>query len=305
MNIFSRAKSLLYNRNPTGVVYKLWRQRGNQVYEWNGRMYKSEIIRTAIRPFVMAAGKLQPKHLRETRSQDGTETLKINPELYIKFLLNEPNPVMTGTKFREKMAWQYMLNGNAFAYLQRNENGLAVQMYPIAASSIEALFDEQQNLFLRFILDNSGKELTVPYEDVLHIPRDVGDNELFGSPNSQTINPLMNVLTATDQSIVDAIKNGGFITWLLQFTRSMRPEELKTRAQEFAKSFLNTENGDNVGVAATGADAKATQVEPHDYVPKHYYMTKRKKGSWLILEQMKRLLIRIITRISGMHILKR
>ncbi len=42
---------------------------------------------------------------------------KINPEPYIRFLLEEPNPLMTGQMFQEKMAVQLELNHNAFAYI--------------------------------------------------------------------------------------------------------------------------------------------------------------------------------------------
>ena len=262
MNILTRIKNLVTrNKNPTEVMYQLLRERGNGIWEWNGKLYESDMLRAIIRPFATSAGKFEPKQIKGT----GPDT-KINSDPYLLFLLKYPNPIMTGQKFREKLAWQYMLNGNAFALLYRDENGYATQAYPINAMSVQAKYDAQMNLALEFVLEN-GKTVTYPYTDIIHIPRDLGDNELFGSSNKRALEPLMQVVTATDGSIVSAIKNSGIIKWLLKYSRSMRPEELKTRAQEFADNFLDTTDNKNVGVAATGADADAVQIAPNDYVP--------------------------------------
>ena len=268
MGIVSRIKNMIKDRNPTETVVKLVRESGNGVYTWNGELLDYADIRAMVRPFTQAAGKFDAKHIRETVDKNGQKDIKVNPEPYIRILLAEPNPMMTGAAFRQRMAWQYMLKNNAFAYIVRDANGFAIGIYILEWTSVEALLDDQRRLYLRFNL-KTGKQAVISYEDVIHIARDVGDNELFGSPNQKALETLMEVAGASDRSIIQAVKNGGAIKWLLKYTRGMRPEELKTRAKEFAKSFLDTENSEDgsIGVAATGADAEAKQVEPHDYVP--------------------------------------
>ena len=268
MGIVSRIKNMIKDRNPTETVVKLVRESGNGVYTWNGELLDYADIRAMVRPFTQAAGKFDAKHIRETVDKNGQKDIKVNPEPYIRILLAEPNPMMTGAAFRQRMAWQYMLKNNAFAYIVRDANGFAIGIYLLEWTSVEALLDYQRRLYLRFNL-KTGKQAVISYEDVIHIARDVGDNELFGSPNQKALETLMEVAGASDRSIIQAVKNGGAIKWLLKYTRGMRPEELKTRAKEFAKSFLDTENSEDgsIGVAATGADAEAKQVEPHDYVP--------------------------------------
>lgn len=262
MNILQTLKNLVTrNKNPTEVMYQLVSKQGNGIWEWNGKLYESDMLRAIIRPFVISAGKFTPKQLK-----GNGKDVQINSDLYIQFLLRFPNPILTGQKFREKLAWQYMLNGNAFALILRDDNGYAVQAYPINAYSVQAKYDDKMQLFLEFVLEN-GKTVTYPYTDVIHVPRDLGNNELFGSGNMKTLEPLMQVVTASDGSIISAIQNSGVIKWLLKYSRSMRPEELKTRAQEFADNFLDTTDNKNVGVAATGADADAIQIAPNDYVP--------------------------------------
>ena len=268
MGFFTRFKNFFKDRNPTETVVKLVRESGNGIYTWSGDLLDNGDVRAMIRPFAQAAGKFDAKHIRVTVDKEGNPDIKVNPEPYIRVLLQEPNPLMTGVMFRQRMAWQYMLKNNAFAYIVRDANGLALQLYPLEWYSVEALLDDQRRLYLRFNLQ-TGKQAVVSYEDVLHVPRDVAGNELFGSTNRTALETLMEVAGASDRSIVQAVKNGGAIKWLLKYTRGMRPQELRTRAKEFAESFLDTENseGGTIGVAATGADAEAKQVEPHDYVP--------------------------------------
>ena len=274
MGFFTRIKNMIKDRNPTETVVKLVRESGNGVYTWSGELLDSGDVRAMVRPFTQAAGKFDAKHIRETVGKDGKTDIKVNPEPYIRILLAEPNPIMTGVAFRQRLAWQYMLKNNAFAYIVRDANGFAIQMYPLEWTSVEALLDENRQLYLRFNLQ-TGKQAVISYEDVIHIPRDVGGNELFGRPNQKALETLMEVAVASDRSIIQAVKNGGAIKWLLKYTRGMKPEDLRTRAKEFAKSFLDTENTEDgsIGVAATGADAEARQVEPHDYVPNAMVMS--------------------------------
>ena len=263
MGLITRFKNLLTNRNksPTEVTYQLMRILGNGTWAWNGKIYESDMIRSIIRPFASAIGKLEPKQIRTSK-----DDVLINPDLYVQFLLQEPNPLMTGQKFRERLAWQYMLNGNAFALIVRDVNDYAIQMYPINSCGVEAIY-ENGNLFLRFSLLN-GKQATYSYNDIIHVPFDTGDNELFGSSNAKALLPLMTVVSASDGSIVNAIKNSGIVKWLLKYSRGMLSPELKKRAKEFSDNFLITQTGeDNIGVAAVGADADAIQIEPKDYVP--------------------------------------
>ena len=75
----------------------------------------------------------------------------------------------------------------------------------------------------------------------------------------------MEIVTATDQGIVKAIKNSSIIRWLLKFTTSMRKEDLEKQAKDFSESFLAIQN--STGVAAIDSKTEAKQIDPKDYVP--------------------------------------
>jgi len=255
--------------------YKLITDEGDGFYAWNGNLYQSDIVRAAIRPKARAIGKAVGKHIREIIRPDGTKEIKVNPEPYIRFLLEEPNPYMTGQMLQEKLATQLELNNNAFAYISRDENGYPMEIYPITAISCEALQDEQGELYLRFVLRN-GKTVTFRYTDVIHLRKDFNSNEIFGESPAKALTPLMEIVNTTDQGIVKAIKNSNVIRWLLKFNQALRPEDIKKQAKDFVDSYLNVES-ETVGVAATDVKAEAQQVELKDYVPNAAQMDRTTK----------------------------
>ena len=258
----------------TGVkkvsTVQLVQERGNGFYSYNGKMYQSDIVRACLRPKVKAIGKLTAKHIRETITADSRK-LAVNPEPYIRFLLEEPNQYMTGQMLQEKLAAQLVLNNNAFAVILRDENGFPNAIFPVAALQADAVYDAAGNLFLKFYMQN-GTVYTFAYDDVIHLRGDFYENDIFGDSLAPALTPLMEIVTTTDQGLVKAIKNSAVIRWLLMFQSSMRPEDIKQRAQDFADSFLSVSNG--TGVAATDAKAEAKQIEPKDYVPNAAQMDK-------------------------------
>lgn len=266
MSIFSRFRNWLRNRQTRTVSgVELMTQQGNNFFTWRGSTYESDIVRACMRPKVKAIGKLVGKHIIEQIDETtGSRTVKPGNRNAIRFLLEEPNPYMTGQTLQEKMAAQLILNNNAFALILRDDMGNPTQIYPIAPRHVEALYDAGGNLLLKFLMPNN-KQYTFAYDDVIHLRQDFNENDIFGTPLAPALTPLLDVVTTTDQSVIHAITNSSVIRWLLKFSNSMRPEDLKTQAQEFSKNFLATENG--TGVAAVDSKAEATQISPTDYVP--------------------------------------
>lgn len=272
MGLFSRFRDAFRTRRVAGV--ELMTQTGNNYLSWRGKVYDSDIVRACMRPKVKAIGKLVGKHIRDTISADGTHDLQVNPSTATRFLLEEPNPLMTGQQLQEKMAAQLILNSNAFALILRDDMGSPTDIYPICPSTAEALYDDSGQLVLRFRMPNN-KIFMFAYSDVIHIRQDFNENDVFGTPIASALTPLLDVVTTTDQGVINAIKNSSVVRWLLKFTNGLRPEDLKQQAKDFADSFLATNGG--TGVAAVDAKADAQQINPTDYVPNAAQMDRTTK----------------------------
>lgn len=243
---------------------------GNGYYGWDGNVYQSDIVRACIRPKVKAVGKLVAKHLRNEYDKQGNTSLKVNPEAYMRFLIEEPNEFMSMQKLLEKITTQLCLNNNAFVLVVRDDNGYPVELYPIPAGQAEVKYINDE-MYLKFYFNN-GRWHTFKYSDIIHLRQDFYNNDIFGEDIASVLTPLMTVVTTTDQSIVNAIKNSSVIKWLLKFTTSLRPEDLQKQASDFATNFLEVEKG--TGVAAIDSKVDAKQIDPKDFVPNAVQMEK-------------------------------
>jgi hypothetical protein len=58
----------------------------------------------------------------------------------------------------------------------------------------------------------------------------------------------MEIVNATDQGIVKAIKNSNVIKWILKFTQVLKPDDIKKNVDDFINNYLKLES--NGGAAA-------------------------------------------------------
>lgn len=233
---------------------------GEGFFEWNGNLYKSDIVRAAIRPTVIAIGKLIPKHIR-----NNSRGMKVFPEKHIKNLLVRPNPMMSMQILQEKMATQLLLNNNAFAYIKRDSQTLLpIAIYPLPAATIEVKQGYLGDLFLKFYFPN-GKQQLIPYDDVIHLRRDFHNNDFFSDPPGEALTSLMEIINTSDQGIIKAIKNSAVIRWILKFTTVMHKKDLKKAVDDFNEQFLSVQNSG--GAAAADGKYDLQQVTNTAYVP--------------------------------------
>lgn len=240
---------------------------GEYYYAWNGKLFDSDIVRSCIRPKVKAMGKLVGKHIRT----DQNGKLTVNPDANIRFLLSEPNPYMTGQQMQEKVATQLALNNNAFILVIRDENGKPEQLYPIPCVMCETKYVGAE-LYLKFQYRN-GKSSVFPYSQIIHLRRDFNENDIFGESPAPALASMMEVIGTIDQGIIKAIQNSGLVRWLLTFSNSLRPEDIKNYVDSFVKNYLSIES-DTFGAAGVDTKATATRIEPKDYVPNALQMEK-------------------------------
>ncbi len=241
-------------------VIKMINTWGEHYYAWNGKLYDSGIVRSCIRPKVKAIGKLAGKHIRLGKE----ETIIVNPDANIRFLMEKPNPYMTGQQFQEKMATQLCLNNNAFALIIRDGNGKPYQLYPIPCDTCETLYKNDE-LFIKFYFRN-GKISVFPYTEIIHLRQDFNENDIFGTSPAPALKGMMEIIGTIDQGIIKAIKNSGIIRWLIQLNNSMRDEDIEKYVKNFVKNYLSI---DSETFGAAGVDSKATiqRIEPKDFVP--------------------------------------
>jgi HK97 family phage portal protein len=249
------------NPNDAGTTHlQLISDNGWGFYSWDGKLYESDLVRSAIRPKARAVGKLVSKHIR-----NGNGIFQVNPDPRIRFLLEEPNPLMTGQVLQEKLVTQLELNNNAFAFIKRDDTGFPNAIYPIPCTTCEAKEGKNGDLFYKFYF-KTGQIMTIPAMDVIHLRQDFHENDIFADSPARALTKLMEVVDTADQSIIQAIKSAAVVRWLLKFKSVLKPEDMTKQINNFVDNYLKV-TGNKAGAAGSDPRYDAEQVKPYNYVP--------------------------------------
>lgn len=100
------------------------------------------------------------------RPDGGREVLTDHPLTAI--LHDSPNPDMTSFVFRQSVSSHALLWGNGMAEIERNRRGDPLAMWPLLPDRTRARKPEGERL--RYESRINGRSVTIPAEDVLHIP---------------------------------------------------------------------------------------------------------------------------------------
>ena len=218
--------------------------------QFSGNAYESDIYRSAVDSIARNVAKLKPVHVVtiERNRKDGDNSLN-------RILQVRPNPYMTSYDMIYKIVTHYYLYNNAFAYLQKDENGKLTGIYPLSSVSMEYLTDLTGELYCRFFFAGD-KQVTLPFRDVFTIRRFYNSNDLLGDTNTAILNTL-DLAHTQNEGIANSIKSSATIKGLLKYNQILSPENLRKEKEEFIKDYLSISN--NGGVVAL--DSKM------DYVP--------------------------------------
>lgn len=246
-------------------MFELVSSSNNSFYPWNGKLFDNDIVRSCIRPKANAVGKLNAKHIRGYG-----EDMKINPDPYIRAVFQQPNPYMSMQDFLTKMTFQREINHNAFAFIKRDDFGYPLEIYPIPYSVVE-LKEVGGELWVKFMFW-TGKYMAIPYTDIIHLRKDFNNDDFFGEKGTLAIKNIMEVISTTDQGIINAVKNSAIVKWIMMFKSILQPKDKELAVKDFTENYLAIEKASGVAVSDPRYELK--QVEEKNYVPNAFQMDK-------------------------------
>lgn len=197
---------------------------------FSGTAYGSAAFRGAVDAIARHTAKLQVHCDRA-----GVENL----------LQNTPNPYMTAYDLLYKTATAYYSTNNAFILIQRDRDISA--FYPLTPASVEFIGAQDGTIYARLIFAD-GKDVLLPYADLIHLRRHYSTNELLGSDNAP-LYPLIDTAHTLTEATGAAVKNATNIRGVLKFTSLVNPAQVKAEKEQFVSDYFNPAN--NGGIAAT------------------------------------------------------
>jgi len=172
---------------------------------WSGDAYANDIYRGAVDAIARNAAKLKGSHVISYQDHNRVDgDCKLNRLLQI-----QPNPYMSAYDMFYKLVTHYFLYNNAFAFLQKDERGQVTGIYPIRALHVDFLSDPAGQLYCKFLFAN-GKDVTLPYTDIIHLRRNFNDDDLLGDPNTALI-PALELAHTQNEGIINSIRSSANI----------------------------------------------------------------------------------------------
>mgnify|MGYP000877093387 CR=1 FL=1 len=222
---------------------------------FSGDAYSNDLYRSAVDAIAKNFAKLIPSHviMNGEQRKDGDSVLN-----YI--LQSRPNPYMSTFDFLYKMATQYFLFNNSFAYLSLDDKGNLTGIYPLSPLSMEFVTDATGTLYCKFLF-SKGREFIVEYSQVVLLRRFYNSNDLLGDDN-MAIMPTLDLAHTQNQGMENSIKNSAQIRGLLKYNQVLSGEKLKESKEAFINDYLSIENNGGIAALDTKMDYQPIENKP-------------------------------------------
>jgi HK97 family phage portal protein len=228
-------------------TYSRWKELGKYDSVFNSfgdDIYKSEIVRSCIRPLAEHSSKAN---------------VKCTDKRIERILNVNPNPYMNGKDFLYKVRTKLEIKNTAFIYIGKDDTGKVISFYPVPYSYFEAV-EYANGLFIKFyFMGAETRSLVLPWEDLAVVRKDYNDSDISGDDNNSILG-MLELISTTNQGIANAVKATANLRGILKSTKAMlAPEAIKQQKDDFVKDYLNL--GNEGGIASLDATQEFTPIK--------------------------------------------
>ena len=193
-------------------------------------------------------------------------TSKANPKCTVKnieYLLNlRPNKFMNGKDFLEKLRNILEVKNTAFAFIDRDDKGNVVAIYPVPYQTFEAV-EYKTRLFIQFQFAGTAmQQVVMPWEDLVVLRKDYLNSDIAGENNLPVLGTL-DVIGTMDKGLQNAVKSTANLRGILKSTKAMlSPEALKAQKDAFVKDYMNVSNEGGIASLDGTQEFKEINLKP-------------------------------------------
>ena len=225
-------------------------------YQGSSDLYESDVIGSIAHCIGSNLGKLTPQVIR--RDAAG---LTIKDDYLAKLLSLRWSQEITPFDGLYKMASDLVYRSNAFAIVFYNADFTRVQsIVPVTVRSFR-IWEEDNNIFFRFVWDYNGEEYTLPYNAVIHLKARYDRKRFIGTSPESQLKTTLELLDTTGESLRNAVNNSANLKGYLKYNNFADDEELKQKVREFQEAYMNAAN--DGGIAGLDNSMEFHEITQH------------------------------------------
>lgn len=194
---------------------------------WDGQLYESELVRSAIDARARHISKL---HVKVTGAA--------KPSLQAK-LRTAPNTFQTWSQFLYRLSTILDMQNTAFIVPVLDEYNEITGYFPVLPSLCKIVEDKNGNPWVAYTFVN-GQTAAIELERVGIMTKYQYKDDIFGSSNS-ALNETMKLIDMQNQGIKEAIKNSATYRFMASVNNFSKAEDLKKERQRFSEENFSSE----------------------------------------------------------------
>lgn len=197
---------------------------------WDGQLYESELVRSAIDARARHISKLKVEMIGASQPQLKTQIKK------------KPNNFQTWSQFLYRLSTILDMHNTAFIVPLYNRNLELVGYYPILPTQAEILKDKNNIAWLRYTFSD-GNKASIELERCGIMTKFQYKDDLFGSTN-YALDDTMKLIDIQNQGIKEAIKNSATYRFMAQVNNFSKADDLAKERQRFSnENFATSSKG--------------------------------------------------------------
>lgn len=216
---------------------------------WNGSLYESALVRSAIDARARNISKLKIEI-------HGNANLKLQTQL-----TKRPNSWQTWSQFMYRASTILDMDNNLIIVPIYNDYMDVVGYYPILPRKCE-IVEYKDEAWLRYRF-KSGAEGANRLSECALLTRFQYESDFFGSSNN-ALEPTMKLIHLQDEGIKEAVKNGATFRFMARVTNFTKPDDLANERKRFNEENLKNEDGGGILLMPnTYTDIKQLDSKPY------------------------------------------
>lgn len=197
---------------------------------WNGCLYESELVRSAI--------DARARHISKLRVEIvGAGKPKLQARLRQK-----PNAIQAWSQFLYRTSTILDYTNNCLLVPTLDEYGETTGFLPVLPTRCEVV-TYNNRLWLRYQFE-SGKIGAMEFDRCVLLTKHQYRNDFFGDSNN-ALNETMNLIHIQNQGIEEAVKNASTYRFMAQLTNFSKTSDLKEERKRFSESNLKSGDGNS------------------------------------------------------------
>lgn len=181
-------------------------------------------------------------------------------------LLRRPNPYSTAFTFVATLVAYTKTWKNAYAFIERKENGDAIGLHPLIPDRVRYKFlSEDSDELIYEVTGNNGRPLIVPSQNMMHIP-DLSIDGVGGMGIGETGVNAIGIAIEAERYAAEMFKNGSVMGGFIELPAEVHnnPDAKKAFVKSIEDRHAGSGNRHKIGTLPIGAKWQSAGVSPEN-----------------------------------------